>query len=102
MEESVVFCEELKKDCQRDWNHQSLSIIDSFDFGFKSFRTPLRLFPFDTKGNYLEEMEAAWLDRFRKVPLINLFLSGGIGLEEMPAVNEILNTNLPITHRRKQ
>jgi hypothetical protein len=33
-EESVVFCEELKKDCQRDWNHQSLSIIDSFDFKF--------------------------------------------------------------------
>jgi hypothetical protein len=33
-EESVVFCEELKKDCQRDWNHQSLSIIDSFDLKF--------------------------------------------------------------------
>ncbi len=98
--ESVVFCEELKKRLPKEIEIiKVFSIIDSFDFEvLKDFEPLCDYFLFDTKG----KLPGGNGSTFDWTVLENypstkpFFLSGGIGLEEMPAVNEILKTNLPI------
>ena len=98
--ESVVFCEELKKRLPKEIEIiKVFSIIDSFDFeALKAFESLCDYFLFDTKG----KLPGGNGSTFDWTVLENypstkpFFLSGGIGLEEMPAVNEILKTNLPI------
>jgi phosphoribosylanthranilate isomerase len=98
--ESVVFCEELKKRMPKEIEIiKVFSIIDSFDFEvLKDFEPLCDYFLFDTKGK-LPGGNGSSFDWtvLEKYPSTKpFFLSGGIGLEEMPAVNEILKTNLPI------
>jgi phosphoribosylanthranilate isomerase len=98
--ESVVFCEELKKRLPKEIEIiKVFSIIDSFDFEvLKAFEPLCDYFLFDTKGK-LPGGNGSTFDWtvLEKYPSTKpFFLSGGIGLEEMPAVNEILKTNLPI------
>jgi phosphoribosylanthranilate isomerase len=98
--ESVVFCEELKERLPKEIEIiKVFSIIDSFDFEvLKAFEPLCDYFLFDTKGK-LPGGNGSTFDWtvLEKYPSTKpFFLSGGIGLEEIPAVNEILKTNLPI------
>jgi phosphoribosylanthranilate isomerase len=98
--ESVVFCAELKNRLPKEIEIiKVFSIIDSFDFEtIKPFETLCDYFLFDTKGK-LPGGNGSTFDWtvLEKYPSTKpFFLSGGIGLEEMAAVNEILKTDLPI------
>jgi phosphoribosylanthranilate isomerase len=100
LQESVVFSEELKNRLPKNIEIiKVFSIIDSFDFEvLKDFEPNCDYFLFDTKGK-LPGGNGSTFDWtvLEKYPSTKpFFLSGGIGLEEMPAVNEILKTNLPI------
>lgn len=98
--ESVDFCEELKNRLPKEVEIiKVFSIIDSFDFEIlKPFQSLCDYFLFDTKGK-LPGGNGTTFDWkvLEKYPSQKpFFLSGGIGLEEMDAVNEIIKTNLPI------
>lgn len=98
--ESVAFCEEIKKKLPKEVEIiKVFSIIDSFDFEvLKPFESLCDYFLFDTKGK-LPGGNGTTFDWtvLEKYPSSTpFFLSGGIGLDEMDAVNEILKTNLPI------
>jgi phosphoribosylanthranilate isomerase len=98
--ESVDFCEELKNRLPKEVEIiKVFSIIDSFDFEIlKPFQSLCDYFLFDTKGK-LPGGNGTTFDWkvLEKYPSSKpFFLSGGIGLEEMDAVNEIIKTNLPI------
>ncbi|SDX09313.1 phosphoribosylanthranilate isomerase [Flavobacterium degerlachei] len=98
--ESVEFCEELKSKLAKEVEIiKVFSIIDSFDFDIlKPFESLCDYFLFDTQG----KLPGGNGTTFDWKVLANypsskpFFLSGGIGLEEMDAVNEIIKTNLPI------
>ncbi len=98
--ESVAFCESLKKNIP---NHIAIikvfPILDTFDFAvLKPFEKVCDFFLFDTKGK-LPGGNGTTFDWkiLKQYPSTKpFFLSGGIGIEEMEAVNEILKTNLPI------
>lgn len=99
-QESVAFCEELKNRLPKEVEIiKVFSIIDSFDFeDLKPFEALCDYFLFDTKGK-LPGGNGTTFDWtvLEKYPSTKpFFLSGGIGMEEMAAVNEIIKTNLAV------
>jgi phosphoribosylanthranilate isomerase len=98
--ESAEFCLELKNKLET-----SIEIIkvfsadENFDFSvLKPFETVCDYFLFDTKGK-LPGGNGTTFDWsiLKNYPSTKpFFLSGGIGIEELNEVNEILKTNLPI------
>jgi phosphoribosylanthranilate isomerase len=98
--ESVEFCQDLK-----DKIDHSIEIIKVFsvgnDFDFeivKPFETVCDFFMFDTKGKLPGGNGTAFdweiLKKYKsKKPF---FLSGGIGINELKAIEEISKSNLPI------
>jgi len=99
-DESVEFCETLKKNLPKLIDViKVFSILDTFDFAvLKPYENACDYFLFDTKGK-LPGGNGTTFDWkvLEKYPSTKpFFLSGGIGLEEMEAVNEILKTNLPV------
>jgi phosphoribosylanthranilate isomerase len=105
-QESVEFCQDLKQVLE-DENLKQVqieiikvfSVDDSFDFEIlKPFEAICDYFLFDTKGK-LPGGNGTTFDWkvLEKYPSSKpFFLSGGIGINEMDAVNEISKTNLPI------
>ncbi|MNF47937.1 N-(5'-phosphoribosyl)anthranilate isomerase [compost metagenome] len=99
-QESVAFCQDLKSQINDAIEIiKVFSVDDTFDFDvLKPFETVCDYFLFDTKG----KLPGGNGTTFDWKVLANypsnkpFFLSGGIGLEEMDAVNEILKTDLPI------
>jgi len=99
-DESVEFCELLKKNIPNLIDIiKVFSILDTFDFAIlNSYENVCDFFLFDTKGK-LPGGNGTTFDWevLKKYPSTKpFFLSGGIGLKEMDAVNEILKTNLPV------
>lgn len=98
--ESVEFCELLKKNIPKLTEViKVFSILDTFDFAeLKPFDKVCDYFLFDTKGKLPGGNGATfdWKVLKNYSSTKPFFLSGGIGLEEMNAVNEILKTNLPV------
>lgn len=98
--ESVAFCQELK-----EYLGNSIEIIKVFsvdpEFDFdelKTFETVCDYFLFDTKGK-LPGGNGTTFDWkvLEKYPSQKpIFLSGGIGLDEIDLVKQILKTDLPI------
>ncbi|WP_173853959.1 phosphoribosylanthranilate isomerase [Flavobacterium sp. 28A] len=98
--ESVEFCGELRKSLLKEIEIiKVFSILDTFDFAvLKPFEMVCDYFLFDTKGK-LPGGNGSTFDWkvLQQYPSSKpFFLSGGIGLDEMDAVNEILKTNLPV------
>ena len=99
-DESVEFCEILKKIIPKQIEIiKVFSILDTFDFAVvKPFESVCDYFLFDTKGKLPGGNGTTFdwkvLEKYSSTK--PFFLSGGIGLEEMEAVNEILKTNLPV------
>ncbi len=99
-QESVEFCSELKTKFGA-----SIEIIkvfsadENFDFSvLKPFESVCDYFLFDTKGK-LPGGNGTTFDWkiLEKYPSTKpFFLSGGIGIEELDSINEILKTDLPI------
>ncbi len=99
-DESVEFCKTLKKNIPKLTNIiKVFSILDTFDYDLlKPFETVCDYFLFDTKGK-LPGGNGSTFDWkvLENYPSTKpFFLSGGIGINEMSAVNEISKTNLPI------
>ena len=99
-DESIAFCENLKKNVPKGIEViKVFSILDTFDFAaLKPFENVCDYFLFDTKGK-LPGGNGTTFDWkvLENYPSTKpFFLSGGIGMEEMEAVNEILKTNLPV------
>ena len=102
--ESVEFCLDLKNEIKNLKQVQIeiikvFSVADDFDFEvLKPFETVCDYFLFDTKGK-LPGGNGTTFDWkvLEKYPSNKpFFLSGGIGIAEMGAVNEISKTNLPL------
>ena len=98
--ESVEFCESLKKNLPKMIEViKVFSILDTFDFSeIKPFESVCDYFLFDTKGK-LPGGNGTTFDWkvLKNYPSTKpFFLSGGIGMEEMDAINEISKTNLPV------
>nr|WP_091205687.1 phosphoribosylanthranilate isomerase [Flavobacterium xueshanense] len=100
-DESVEFCQELKENVKQVQIEiiKVFSVDNSFDFEvLKPFESICDYFLFDTKG----KLPGGNGTTFDWKVLENypsnkpFFLSGGIGINEMDAVNEILKTNLPL------
>ena len=99
-QESVEFCELLKINTPKLIDViKVFSILDIFDFrDIKPYENVCDYFLFDTKGK-LPGGNGTTFDWkvLENYPSIKpFFLSGGIGLEEIEGVKEILKTNLPI------
>jgi phosphoribosylanthranilate isomerase len=98
--ESVAFCQDLKSQIAPGIEIiKVFSVDDTFDFNvLKPFETVCDYFLFDTKGKLPGGNGTTfdWKVLADYPSSKPFFLSGGIGLEEMDAVNEILKTNLPI------
>ncbi|MBC7846411.1 MAG: phosphoribosylanthranilate isomerase [Flavobacterium sp.] len=99
-DESVEFCETLKKNMPKLTEIiKVFSILDTFDFAvLKPFESVCDYFLFDTQGK-LPGGNGTTFDWkvLENYPSTKpFFLSGGIGMEKMEAVNEILKTNLPV------
>ena len=99
-QESVEFCQDLKNKIDNTLEVIKVFSVDgSFDFEvLKPFETVCDYFLFDTKGK-LPGGNGTTFDWkvLEKYPSSKpFFLSGGIGIEEMEAVNEISKTNLPL------
>jgi phosphoribosylanthranilate isomerase len=99
-DESVEFCGILKKNIPKLTKIiKVFSILNTFDFArLNSYENVCDFFLFDTKGK-LPGGNGTTFDWkvLEKYPSTKpFFLSGGIGIEEMEAVNEILKTNLPV------
>ena len=99
-QESVAFCTELKEHFGNAIEIIKVFSVDSvFDFDqLKPFETVCDYFLFDTKGKLPGGNGTTFdwkvLENYgSKKPF---FLSGGIGLDEIDLVNEILKTDLPI------
>lgn len=98
--ESVEFCVNLKASLAASIEIiKVFSVADDFDFAvLATFEAVCDYFLFDTKGKLPGGNGTTFdwkvLEKYpSKKPF---FLSGGIGLNEMNAVNEILKTDLPI------
>lgn len=102
--ETVDFCDKLRKECQVERSRdlsiwKVFSIKDEFDFEIlKPYESSVDKFLFDTKGKekggngYTFNWEI-----LKKYPSKKPFiLSGGIGLEEIDSLKELLKTDLPI------
>jgi phosphoribosylanthranilate isomerase len=99
-QESVEFCESLKKNIPNLIDIiKVFSILDTFDFDeLNPFEKVCDFFLFDTKGK-LPGGNGTTFDWkvLENYPSTKpFFLSGGIGIEELDSINEILKTNLPI------
>jgi phosphoribosylanthranilate isomerase len=98
--ESVEYCEILKKNTSKLIDIiKVFSILDTFDFAvLNSFESVCDFFLFDTKGKLPGGNGTSFdwkiLQQYQSSK--PFFLSGGIGLDEMDAVKEILKTNLPV------
>lgn len=98
--ESVEFCVDLKNNCGKPIEIiKVFSVNDTFDFEIlEPFETVCDYFLFDTKGK-LPGGNGTTFDWevLKKYPSKKpFFLSGGIGIEELEDVKQILKTNLPI------
>ena len=99
-QESVAFCTELKKSLLKNIEIiKVFSILDTFDFAtLAPFESVCDYFLFDTKGK-LPGGNGTTFDWkvLENYPSSKpFFLSGGIGLDELDAVNSILKTDLPV------
>ncbi|MDI5894960.1 phosphoribosylanthranilate isomerase [Flavobacterium algoritolerans] len=100
-QESVEFCLDLRENLKQAQIEiiKVFSVDDTFDFEvLKPFEAVCDYFLFDTKGK-LPGGNGTTFDWkvLEKYPSSKpFFLSGGIGMEEMEAVKEILKTNLPL------
>lgn len=98
--ETVEYCKELQKQLPKGIEIiKVFSILDTFDFEIlKPFEKVCDYFLFDTKGKLPGGNGSTfdWSILMQYTSSKPFFLSGGIGIEEMDAVNEILKTNLPI------
>ncbi len=102
--ESVSFCLYLKTEIKNLKQNQIeiikvFSILDDFDFNIlKDYETVCNYFLFDTKGKLPGGNGTVFdWDVLKKYPSKKpFFLSGGIGIEEIASVKQLLKTNLPI------
>lgn len=99
-QESVAFCQDLKSTVNESIEIiKVFSVADDFDFRvLKPFEAVCDYFLFDTKGK-LPGGNGTTFDWkvLENYPSSKpFFLSGGIGIDEMEAVNEISKTNLPV------
>ena len=102
--ESVAFCLDLKHEIKNLKQTpieiiKVFSILDDFDFSvLKEYEAVCDYFLFDTKGK-LPGGNGTVFDWkvLEKYPSTKpFFLSGGIGIEEIAPVKQLLKTNLPI------
>jgi phosphoribosylanthranilate isomerase len=99
--ESVEFCQELRNNLKQIQFEiiKVFSVDDTFDFEvLKPFETVCDYFLFDTKGK-LPGGNGTTFDWkvLKNYPSSKpFFLSGGIGIEEIDFIEEILKTKLPI------
>ena len=104
--ESFSYCEDLKKilsnECSTSENIEIFKVFgikDSFDFSIlKAYEPFVDYFLFDTKGkekggNGYTFNWKVLMEYPSKKPII---LSGGIGVEELDKIEQILKTDLPI------
>ena len=95
--ESVAFCEHLKQSGTKII--KVFSVLDGFDFSIlKNYEAVCDYFLFDTKGK-LPGGNGTTFDWkvLENYPSSKpFFLSGGIGLEEIESIQELLKTNLPL------
>ena len=98
--ESVAFCASLKNSVPNLIEIiKVFSILDTFDFQeLKPFESVCDFYLFDTKGKLPGGNGTAFEWKVLKgYPSTKpFFLSGGIGIEETEAINEISDTNLPL------
>ena len=98
--ESVAFCASLKNSVPNLIEIiKVFSILDTFDFQeLKPFESVCDFYLFDTKGKLPGGNGTAFDWKVLKgYPSTKpFFLSGGIGIEETEAINEISDTNLPL------
>ncbi len=99
-QESVEFCKDLKSKIESDIEIiKVFSVNEAFDFEvLKPFETVSDYFLFDTKGK-LPGGNGTTFDWkvLENYPSSKpFFLSGGIGIEEMEQVKQVLKSNLPI------
>ena len=99
-DESVEFCEFLKKNIPKGIEIiKVFPILNTFDFGLlNSYEKVCDFFLFDTKGKLPGGNGTTFNWKvLEKYPSTKpFFLSGGIGIEELNSLNEILKNNLPI------
>ena len=102
--ESVAFCLDLKHEIEKLKQTpieiiKVFSILDDFDFSIlKEYEAICDYFLFDTKGK-LPGGNGTVFDWkvLEKYPSTKpFFMSGGIGIEEIAPVKQLLKTNLPI------
>lgn len=97
--ESPEYCKKLQKALKEIEIFKVFGIKDSFDFELlKPYEAYVNYFLFDTKGKQKGGNGYAFdwsiLKKYNsKIPII---LSGGIGIEELQKIEEILKTELPI------
>jgi phosphoribosylanthranilate isomerase len=98
--ESIAFCQSLKNMLSEDIEIiKVFSVNDKFDFNaLEPFESVCDYFLFDTKGKFPggNGVIFDWKVLENYPSQKPFFLSGGIGLEEMKDVKEILKTNLPV------
>jgi phosphoribosylanthranilate isomerase len=98
--ESVAFCQELKNTLANTTEIIKVFSVDSeFDFDqLQSFETVCDYFLFDTKGKLPGGNGTTfdWKVLEQYPSQKPFFLSGGIGLDEIDLVKQILKTDLPI------
>ncbi|WP_396185433.1 phosphoribosylanthranilate isomerase [Flavobacterium sp.] len=98
--ESVKFCESLKNILPKLIDIiKVFSILDTFDFAeLKPFEDVCDFFLFDTKGKLPGGNGTTfdWKVLKNYTSTKPFFLSGGIGIDNMEAINEISKTNLPL------
>lgn len=98
--ETVEFCESVKKHTSKLIDViKVFPILDTFDFGILNpYEKVCDFFLFDTKGK-LPGGNGTTFDWkvLEQYPSTKpFFLSGGIGIEELEQVKQVLKTNLPI------
>jgi len=104
--ESATYCEELKTSFLNEFPEQQtveifkvFGIKDTFDFSvLKAYEAVVDYFLFDTKGKEKGgngyTFDWSVLSNYKSnTPII---LSGGIGIEELDKIEQILKTDLPI------
>lgn len=99
-QESVAFCHELKNTLANTTEIiKVFSVDDTFDFNqLEPFETVCDYFLFDTKGKLPGGNGTTfdWKVLEQYPSQKPFFLSGGIGVDEIDLINEILKTDLPI------
>lgn len=99
-DESPLFCKQLKQAQPNAIIWKAFGIKDTFNFaGLRDFEPYIDAFLFDTKtqlrGGSGKVFDWRILNNYSlKTPIV---ISGGIGLEQIKALKELLQTELPIT-----